>query len=151
MPTTTNAENRLPTTILDKAVKSGNEFGWRQSDFLEVVETARQLKIAVVGGQVQYLLPDGTCELYWLSYDPTARQQNETWTDYCDRTATECTDKFQTLVSQTDFDKEAVDSFDFLKNKKATGTNISDFLTFILYFDDSETDKHLHDEKKHCW
>jgi hypothetical protein len=141
MPTRTNAESRLPKTFLDKAVKSGNEFGWRQSDFIEVVKTARQLKIAVVGGQVQYLLPDGTCELYWLAYDPTERLQNEIWTDYCDRTASECIDKFQKLVSQTDFEKEATDNFDFLKNKKASGTNISDFLTFIIYFDDSETDK----------
>jgi hypothetical protein len=133
-------EIRLPKSILDKAVKSGNEFGWRQSDFLDVVETARQLKMAIVGGQVQYPLPDGTCELYWLSYDPTTRKQNETWSDYCNRTASECTVKFLNLTSKTDFDKEAIDGFDFLKNKKATGTNISDFLTFMLYFDDSETD-----------
>ena len=135
-------ENRLPKTILDKAVKKGNEFGWRQSDFLEVIETARKLNLANLGGQVQYHFPDGTCELYWLSYDPTTRQQSETWTDFCTRTAIECKEKFQNLISQTNIEKEALENFDFLKDKKETGIKISDFLTFILYFDDSETDNH---------
>jgi hypothetical protein len=134
-------ESKLPISILNKAVKSGMEFGWKQSDFLEVIEIARQLKIAIMGGQVQYLLPEGTCELYWLAYDPTPRKQNETWTDYCDRTAHECKEKFNKLIMQTDIEKEAISSFDFLKNKKAKGVDISDYLTFILYFDDSETDK----------
>ncbi len=134
-------ENRLPKAILDKAVKNGNEFGWRQSDFLEVVETARQLNLANLGGQVQYHFPDGTCELYWLSYDPTTRKQNESWTGFCSRTAMECKTKFLNLISKTNIEKEALENFDFLKNKKETGTEINNYLIFILYFDDSETDK----------
>jgi len=137
-------ENRLPKSILDKAVRSGNEFGWRQSDFIEVIETAKQLKMAIVGGQVQYSFPDGTCELYWLSYDPTPRQQNETWENYCNRSASECLDKFQKLILQTNIEKDAVDNFEFLKNKKASGINISDFLIFKVYFDDCETDSQPH-------
>lgn len=140
MPTINSAEDRLPKTILDKAIKSGNEFGWRQTDILEVIETARQLKIATLGGQVQYPFPDGTCELYWLSYDPTDRKINESWTDYCERTAKEASDKFKKLISTTDFEKEAVDGFTFLKDKKEKGVNINDYLTFMLVFDDSETD-----------
>ena len=44
------AESRLPKSILDKAIKCGNEFGWfgwRQSDFIEVIESARKLKMAI--------------------------------------------------------------------------------------------------------
>jgi hypothetical protein len=141
MPTILIAESRLPKTILDKAIKSGDEFGWRKADFLEVIESARQLKMAIVGGQVQYPLPDGTCELYWLSYDPAPRRENENWLNYCNRTAEESIAKFEKLISGTDIEKEALDSFEFLKNKKASGININDFLTFVLYFDDSETDK----------
>ena len=137
-----NEENRLPKAILDKAIKNGNEFGWRQSDVSEVIDTARNLNLVNLGGQVQYHFPDGTCELYWLSFDLTTRQQNETWTDFCARTAIECQEKFQRLILQTNIEKEALENFDFLKNKKETGIEISDFLTFILYFDDSETDKH---------
>jgi hypothetical protein len=135
-------EYRLPKELLDRAVQSGSEFGWRQTDFLEVVETARKEKIAIIGGQVQYVFPEGTCELYGLSYDPTVRQQNETWLDYCNRTANETKNKFQVLISQTNIEKEAINSFELLKQESNNGTNINDYLTFILYFDDSETDKY---------
>jgi hypothetical protein len=83
----TGLEQRLPISILDKAIKSTNEFGWIQEDFSEVIKAARNAQLAVIGGQVQYVLPDGTCELYWLSYDPADRQINEPWLAYCDRTA----------------------------------------------------------------
>ena len=139
MMTTNIEEKRLPETILKKAIKSGNEFGWRQSDFLETIETARKLKLGIVGGQVQYVFPDGTCELYWLSYDTTERQPGENWIHYCNRTADESIDKFQNLVTKTDFEKEAV-SFDFLRDKKSKGWDIEEHKTFIIYFNDLETD-----------
>jgi hypothetical protein len=135
----TKQEQRLPKSILDKAIKSTNEFGWRQEDFLEVIEAAKQTHLATIGGQVQYVLPDGTCELYWLSYDPADRQLNETWLTYCDRTAKECLGKFDKLIATTDIEKEAL-TFPFLSDKKKNGVNISQYLTFILYFDDKETD-----------
>ena len=116
----TKQEQRLPKSILDKAIKSINEFGWRQEDFLEVIEAAKQTHLAIIGGQVQYVLPDGTCELYWLSYDPTDRQLNETWLTYCDRTANECLEKFNKLIATTDIEKEAL-TFPFLSDKKKNG------------------------------
>ena len=139
MTTTNKEEKRLPETILKKAIKSGNEFGWRQTDFIETIETARNLKLGIVGGQVQYVLPDGTCELYWLAYDPTERQLGEDWIKYCNRTADETIKKFQDLITKTDFDKEA-SSFDFLRDKKSKGVDIDDYKIFIVYFDDLETD-----------
>jgi hypothetical protein len=132
-------ENRLPKYILDKAIKSGIEFGWKQNDFIEVVQAARQTFMAIVGGQIQYVFTNGTCELYWLSYDPEERQANESWLAYCNRTADECIDKFNNLIRATDIEKEALTHFHFLKDKKKSGVNINDFLTFILYFDDNET------------
>jgi hypothetical protein len=114
----TKTENRLPKPILEKAIKSGNEFGWTQTDFLEVVEIARQNFMAIIGGQIQYVLPDGTCEPYWLSYDPDKRQLNEDWLTYCNRTAKECVDKFNKLIASTDIEKEALTSFDFLATKR---------------------------------
>ena len=135
----TKQEQRLPKSILDKAIKSTNEFGWRQEDFLDVIEAAKQTHLAIIGGQVQYVLPDGTCELYWLSYDPTYRQLNETWLTYCERTANECLEKFNNLIATTDIEKEAL-TFPFLSDKKKNGVDISEYLTFILYFDDKQTD-----------
>jgi hypothetical protein len=138
--TTNIEERRLPGTILKKAIKSGNEFGWRQTDFIETIETARKLKLGIVGRQVQYVLPDGTCELYWLAYDTTERQSGEDWVTYCNRTAEETITKFNDLVTETDFEKEALTSFDFLRDKKSKGINIEDNRVFIIYFSDIETD-----------
>lgn len=134
----TKTENRLPKPILDKAIKSGNEFGWRQSDFLEVVNAARKNSIAIIGGQIQYVFSDGTCELYWLSYDSTKRKDNEDWLTYCNRSADECIYKFNKLVSTVDIEKEAL-SFEFLLNKKSQGVDLNEHLIFILYFDDKES------------
>src|SRR5882672_5879643 len=132
-------EKRLPETILKKAIKSGNEFGWRQSDFIETIETARKLKMGIVGGQVQYVFPDGSCELYWLSYDSSERQAGEDWIKYCNRTADETIKKFKDLLTKTDFERET-SSFDFLQDKKSKGVNIEDNKVFIIYFNDIETD-----------
>ena len=140
MKITNIEERRLPETILNKAIKSGNEFGWRQPDFIETILTARRLKLGIVGGQVQYVFPDGTCELYWLTYDPTERQPGEAWTAYCNRTADEAIDKFKDLVTKTDFEEEALTSFEFLRDKKSKGINLEDYKTFIIYFTDLETD-----------
>ena len=136
----TKAESRLPTAILRKAIISGNEFGWKPKDFIEVVQAANECSMALIGGQVQYVFEDGTCELDWLSYDPEQRQPNENWSTYCNRTAKECVDKFNKLIAATDVEKEALKSFEFLKGKHQSGIDISSFLAFILYFDDSETD-----------
>lgn len=126
--------------VITKAIRSGSEFGWRQDDVLATIEAARKLKLAVTGGQVQYVLPEGTFELYWLTYDPEERRKGEKWIDYCNRTADEMTTEFKTLVAKTDFEKEALASFDFLRGKKMKGANIEDYRVFIIYFDDMESD-----------
>ncbi len=139
MTTINLEEKRLPETILKKAIRSGNEFGWRQTDFIETIETARKSKLGITGGQIQYVLPDGTCDLYWLKYDPDDRQEGEKWIAYCNRTADETINKFKELVTKTDFEKEAL-TFDFLRDKKLKGIDIEDYKVFIVYFDDLETD-----------
>jgi len=135
-----NQENRLSKSILNKAIKSGNEFGWRQNNVMEVIQAAKQIPMGIIGGQVQYVLPDGTCELYWLNIDPIERQANEPWETYCNRTAEESIIKFNALIKSADIEEEALASFTFLADKKAIGVNINDFLVFMLYFDDTETD-----------
>ena len=133
-------EQRLPENILKIAVRSDNEFGWKQKDVLEVIEAAKKVPMAIIGGQVQYVLPAGTCELYWLSYDATDRKTNERWIDYCNRTANEVSEKFRRLLS-IDIQKEAVEAFsDILSNDLNAFDKLNDYQTFILYFDDTETD-----------
>lgn len=115
-------EQLLPKEILARAVKS--------------------IGLGIEGGQVQFILPDGTCELYWLNYNTAERKSGESWEQYCDRTAKECIDTFQKLINTTDFEQEGILNFDFLKSKAAEGVEINQYLTFILYFNDHETWMH---------
>lgn len=135
-------ELRLPQHLIDKAILSTNEYGWRQADVLDVIEAAQQIPIAVIGGQVQYILPEGTYELYWLSYDSSPRQADEEWTDYCNRAANECGLKFKQLINTTDIDAEAVKVFEGLKEITRRGGQLKQYQFFILHFDDLETDVH---------
>jgi hypothetical protein len=132
-------EHRLSVQIREKAIESGNEFGWKQQDFKEVIEIARQVPMAIIGGQVQYVFNDGTCELYWLSYDPDERQENEDWLTFCNRTAIQANEKFDKLIIETYFEKEAL-TFDFIKSKKKIGVDIEKHRIFIIHFSDNETD-----------
>jgi len=136
-------EERLPKEIFEKAIICSNEFGWKKLDFIHAVESAREKQMAIIGGQVQYRFPDATCQLYWLSYDPAKRQLDEDWLTYCNRTTSECIDKFIILIESTDIQKEASDNFGYLAKKVEQGVNIADFQVFILYFDDKETDSFL--------
>jgi hypothetical protein len=61
-----------------------------------------------LGGQFQFRLDDGSaCEMYWINADSTERSSGESWTDYSRRSCSEVLDRFQHLVSATDFRKEA--------------------------------------------
>ncbi|WP_131505668.1 hypothetical protein [Mangrovimonas yunxiaonensis] len=128
---------KLPKNILDKAVKSGQEFGWKRDDFVDVIDSALSENLAIIGGQVQFKLPDGTCELYWKSYDSNDRLPGENWTDYCLRTHHECYEKFKRIDSNDILIKEGIDSFDFLREKNTNGVDLNVFLIFIIYFKDS--------------
>jgi len=135
------AELRLPQHLIDKAIRSNNEYGWKQDDVLDVIESARKIHLATIGGQVQYVLPNATCELYWLSYDSSERKDKEDWLTYCDRSAFECSGKFQQLIKR-DIERDAITSFaKMLSHNGKPIDNLNDYQVFILYFDDKETDE----------
>jgi len=127
---------KLPKHLLDISILSGNERGWRKNDVLDVIEAARQVPIGTIGGQVQYITPTGTCELYWLSYDSAARKSEEDWITYCNRSAFECSEKFKRLLT-FDIRSEAIKSFpDALYHDGKVLENLDDYQVFIFYFDD---------------
>ncbi len=128
-------KRNIPEKILEKDILTGNEFGCRKTDFQSVINIARENLIAIVGGQIQYSLPDGTCELYWLAYDTESKKNEETWKMYCERTAKESLEKFNSIIQKYDIEKEAVKSFKFLEEKKQVGIDIDAFQTFVVYFE----------------
>jgi len=74
---------------------AGSEHGWRLQDVEDVVAAAQAARLATIGGQVQYQLPNATCEPYWLSYDASDRRTAELWVDYVERSATGGADQVQ--------------------------------------------------------
>ena len=132
-------ENRLPVDLLEKSIKSGTEYGWRQNDFLEVVEAARKLQIGIEGGQIQYVFEEGTCELHWLHYYTNEIKKGENWTNFCNRTAKECSEMFNQIISKRNIEKEALDNFSLVKEKLKEGVVLENHKLFIISFEDKKT------------
>ena len=137
------AEYRLPISIMKKSIESSNEFGWRQQNFKEVIEAARQIPMAVLGGQVQYVFEDGTCELWWQSYNPQQQLQNEDWLTYCNRSASQAVAIFDKIIKEDSIEKDALSSFEFIKHKQEQGVDIEKHKIFLICFDDRETDLYI--------
>jgi hypothetical protein len=132
-------EHRLPVELLEKSIQSGSEYGWRQEDFLEVVEAARKLQIAIEGGMVQYVFEEGTCELHWLHYFTEELKKGENWVNHCNRTAKECSEKFRQIISKHNIEKEAIDNFSLVKQQLDNGVVLENHKLFIISFEDKET------------
>lgn len=140
-------ENKLPVALLEKSIQSGSEYGWRQQDFLEVIEAARKLQIAIEGGLVQYVFEEGTCELYWLHYFTDEMKKGENWVNYCNRTAKEASEKFKKIIAEKDIKKEALESFELVRTKAAEPTDVDQYKVFIISFEDKYENPHVNDPK----
>ncbi len=129
------SEELLPASIKERVVLSGNEWGWRSDDVLDVLEAADKIGLANLGGQVQFVFADGTCELYWLNIDPKERSESEEWAHFAKRSIAESRENFLRLSNSTNFVDEGIENFKFLKRKaQEPGVDLSRSLIFILYF-----------------
>ena len=127
---------KLSQSIREKMIRRANEYGWKQEDFIDAINEAQKVNLATIGGQVQYIFPNATCELYWLSYDSDEKKENESWDVYCSRSAEECISKFKSLIENVDINKEAIQTFSFIKEKYKQNIDIEQYKVFILYFND---------------
>ena len=125
MKNLSNADD-LPSEVLEGSVLRGNEYAWTPESFPVALERAEVHGLECLGGQFQFHLNDGICEMYWLSADAQERLVGESWADYCRRSCSEVREKFQHIISNTDFSKEA------------SGWNLSPSasqnLVFVAYF-----------------
>ena len=53
-------ETLLPPSVLAKAIKHGNEYGWALADVPEVIDATEAVGLANLGGQPQFVYPNGT-------------------------------------------------------------------------------------------
>jgi hypothetical protein len=126
-------ENELPVKIADGAHLEGNEYGWDPSLFPTALANAQALSYACIGGQFQFRLDDGTCEMYWLSADSDPRHEAESWLQYCERSCSEVRTRFQKLMSETDFRKQALE-WHPVREAMDHGLNPLEKLAFVAYF-----------------
>lgn len=128
-------EYHLPPAILEKASVRGREYAWPLNDVEAVVAAARECNLANLGGQAQFRVPEGTCELYWLQVGSTPHLPNESWREYVSRSAEEVARGFQDLCARKNFVQEGIDNFSFLRELQARGVDLGQYLCFVLYFE----------------
>jgi len=138
-------EYELPPKITEGARLEGNEYGWHPALFPEALANAQALGYACIGGQFQFRLKDGTCEMYWLSADSDPRHEAELWLEYCDRSCSEVRTRFQKLLCETDFRKQALE-WQPVREAMDHGLNPLEKLTFVAYFVDEA--EWLEDERR---
>ena len=140
-------EKALPQELLSRAsVSPGGEHAWKMEDVPKVIEAAKAAGLANLGGQPQFQGPIGTAEPYWLNFEPTEINNNESWQQYVNRAASETLESFSRLFKETDFEYEGCQNWKHIKEAKEKGMNINEHLWFVLYFDDNST--HHRDRSK---
>lgn len=125
--------DNLPVEMTTCATLDGNEYGWRIESFPNALAKAEAFGYACLGGQFQFRLNTGICEIYWLSADSRERELNEIWLDYCHRSSTEVLNNFNKVVSETDFEEIAGD-WPIVQQAMEQGVDPHQVLVFVAYF-----------------
>lgn len=126
-------ESLLPRDVLDRADLRGNEYAWRRADLFRVLDAAQAVGLANLGGQVQFRLPDGTCELYWRNFDVEGQRTGESWDAFVPRSRLEVERALARLPGDETILGEALESFEFLRQKAAEGGDVLAGLCFVCY------------------
>jgi hypothetical protein len=128
----------LPPSILAKASLRGKEYAWPLDAVEEAIAAGRAAGLVTLGGQVQFRLPDGICELYWISANAGERRPDESWDVFVNRSADEMLRQFREEVVVHDFLSEAR-SWPFLRRQIDKGVDVLCCLYFVLYFETEES------------
>jgi hypothetical protein len=126
----------LPSDILERASRRGNEYAWRLRVIPDVIVAARGANLVSVGGQLQFRLPDGgTCECYWVQVD-TYKSVDKAllWGERVSRTAEVALADFDALQKRFDFIAEGRVGFaSHLDALVAQGLDPIDSMCFVWY------------------
>ncbi len=125
----------LPAEILQRANLNGNEYAWRVEDIPCVIEAGRALNLVNIGGQLQFRLPDGTAEVYWIEVDPTrwapADLPRDDYVNECARLALEHFDRFVTPLDLIEEGRKAFPGR--IERWEARGHDPREFMWFVWY------------------
>lgn len=127
----------LSDELRSLAYRSGNEWGWQPEDIPLVIDEAERLSLLNVGGQLQFLMPDGTYECYWVEVDALADEPDGlTWAERVALSAAAARKKMADISRRLDFVEEGRKAFAApITAYEATGGNIRDRMCFIWYLE----------------
>ncbi|MFN7090008.1 MAG: hypothetical protein ACK4P4_05610 [Allorhizobium sp.] len=130
-------EMLLPHTLQSAACHSGAEWGWRPETIPLVIDAAEKLGLLNIGGQLQFLLPQGTCECYWVEVAALTGEPNGlTWAERVARAARVARQQMVDISFRYDFIEEGRKAFtDPFAAYEAAGGNLQDCIWFIWYLE----------------
>ena len=128
-------EMLLPETLRSAACRSGNEWGWTPEAIPLVIDEAEKAGLLNIGGQLQFLMPEGTCECYWVEVDAlTCEPEGLTWTQRVALAATAARQKMADISRRYDFIDEGRKAFAApFAAYEAAGGDVRDRMCFIWY------------------
>ncbi len=128
----------LSPGILAEATHTGvfqsGVWRWKAAELPAVFQKAKELRIAAIGGDPQFVLPDGIHDMYWLSIEPAERADNETWEEYVIRSNDHCLALLTHQLRTVDFRKEARHETGSAKGTPEKGIDPLDHLYYEMHF-----------------
>ena len=130
-------ETRLSRNLRDAAIRRDHEWGWPPNLIPRVIDEAEALGLLSLGGQLQFILPAGICECYWVDVDPL---QNEParldWEARVRFAAENARSQFEALQRRFDFIAEGRKAFaTYLDDFEMKGGDLDEITCFIWYLD----------------
>ena len=125
----------LPESIRLAARRSGNEWCWRPESIPLVIDEAEKAGLLNIGGQLQFLMPEGTCECYWVEVDALIGEpENLAWAERVAHAATAARQKIAEVGRRYDFIEEGRRGFAaFFDAYEICGGDVRDCMWFIWY------------------
>lgn len=131
----------LPSHVLNAASVRGKEYAWPLEMIPNVIASCEAAGLVSLGGQLQFRLPSGTCECYWVDVDTqTQMDSGLEWEDLVNRSASIALRQFETLKSKFDFKEEGRKAFASSFSKlESEGEDPQDYACFVWYARDRDS------------
>lgn len=104
-------------------------------EFAKLAKKLNEKGISILGAQVQYRVPGGTCDMYWRTVDLSEKKLLESRKNFLKRNLSEAISSIETnfLSKVNEIDKDAIESFKFLEESVKKGVNIRDYRVLEVY------------------
>lgn len=131
----------LPRELLAAACCSDNEWGWPPELIPQVIAEGKRLDLLSLGGQLQFILPTGTCECYWVSVDPLRTEPSGlSWQERVALAAERSLEQFSALRLEFDFLAEGQRAFgQYFDDLRACRGDPAEYMCFFWYLESASS------------